>query len=184
MLACCSQGAICHWVIKRPATKAFSSFKVQCCGLGKKGQQLFSPMGGDGWGGHRGVFGKEKASWVFGARLLQNTLVLGQSLPGVAEWHRECGQVTVGDPAFVGSKLKPPGTFLCHQLPAPTASRPSVAGWGPLWVWVTLSYQGPAVGPSDLLATPLSFTLSFSRWQNSSRWPWPGFRQDCLSSHF
>lgn len=97
--------------------------------LAKKEQQLFSPMGGDGWGGHRGVFGKEKASSVFGARLLQNTLVLGRSLPGVAEWHRECGQVTVGDPAFVGSKLKPPGTFLCHQLAAPTAPGHRVLQW-------------------------------------------------------
>ena len=34
------------------------------------------------------------------------------------------------------------------------------------------------MGPSDLLATPLSFPLSISRWQNSSRWPWPGFKQD------
>ena len=40
---------------------------------------------------------------------------------GIAEWHHECGQVNVGDPALVGSKLKPPGTFLCHQLIAPTA---------------------------------------------------------------
>lgn len=32
--------------------------------LAKKGQQLFSLMGGDTWRGHMGVFGKEKAPWV------------------------------------------------------------------------------------------------------------------------
>lgn len=40
---------------------------------------------------------------------------------GIAERHREYGQVSVGDPVLLESKLKPPGTSLCHQLTAPTA---------------------------------------------------------------
>lgn len=32
----CCLAPVCHWDIKRPATKALPSFKVQCCDLGKK----------------------------------------------------------------------------------------------------------------------------------------------------
>lgn len=87
----------------------------------KKGQQLFSPLGGDNWRGHVGIFERKKPLGFLELGYCKVPWSLDGACQGIPECHPECGQVSVGDPALVGSKLKPPGTFLCHQLPAPTA---------------------------------------------------------------
>lgn len=182
-MACCGQGAICHWDIKHPAAKAFPSFKVQCCGLGKKKDSSFSFSREVTAGkGTREYLERKKPLGLLCAGLLWSCQVLGWNLPGGSiaasqvwadqwRWSSLCGTKAKATGNFPGAPTPPGCQCFRGRLGIP------LGGGDPI-------IPGPCNGAPDLLGTPLSLTLSFSRQQNSRQWPWPGFKQDWLSSHF